>query len=235
MKIGIFGDSFAADNKMNPTNSWVDILRNDHEIENHSLPSTNLYYSILKIKEHYKKYEKIIFVVTQPSRIKISDSVPCPDPTRRYVAHWPNIKYLINDANRNNIHDGPLIDAYNTALNYYKYIQDNVYDEYIHKLMLDDIVRMSSNIMLIPAFPDSIPGKQVCSLIKIREKENLAWGYGYFIPTDFNDERNCHLTEENNLILARKILDSINSDFLDLNLDDFVTPLNKEFYIKKYE
>jgi hypothetical protein len=29
--------------------------------------------------------------------------------------------------------------------------------------------------------------------------------------------------------------DSINSNFLDLNLDDFVCPLDKDFYIKKYE
>ena len=101
MKIGIFGDSFAADNKLNPTDSWVDILRKSHEVENHASPGTNLYYSVTKLKENYKKYEKIIFVVTQPSRIKIADHVPCYNSNKRYVAHWPMVQRLIEEANKN--------------------------------------------------------------------------------------------------------------------------------------
>jgi hypothetical protein len=233
MRIGIFGDSFASDNKMNPTDSWVDILRNNHEVENHAMPGTNLYFSVLKLKENYKKYEKIIFVVTQPSRIKISDNVPCYDPSKRHIGHAPTIGRLIKAANEHEIYDGPLIDAYNAALNYYKYIQDTTYDEYIHTLMLDDILKICPNIILIPAFTDSIPNSQISSLIEIRTNENKAWGFEYFIPPGFIDERNCHLTAENNSILAEKAEEWLRGKTVDTNINDFATPTNKEFYIRK--
>lgn len=234
MKIGIFGDSFASDEKKNPTDSWIDILRKSHDVENHAYNGTNLYFSISKIKEHYKKYEKIIFVVTQPSRIKIADHIPCYDSMKRYVAHWPMVNRLIEDANKHEIYDGPLIDAYNAVLDYYKFIQDDTYDNYIHNLMLDDIVKICHNVILIPAFKNSIQGNHN-SLIEVRTNENKAWSYDYFIPEGFRDERNCHLTVENNIILAKKAEEWLDGSPVEIRLDDFATPINKEFYIKKYE
>jgi len=235
MKIGIFGDSYAADNKMNPTDSWVDVLRHSHEVENHAQEGSALYFSIRKLKEHYQKYEKIIFVVTQPSRIKLGRHIPHANPKELNISHWPHIKHLIKDANSRGIFKGPLIDAYEAAMGYYTYIQDNDYDDYVQTLMIEDILKIHHDIMLIPSFTTSIPNKMHNGLVQIREKENLAWGCGYFMPDDIYDTRNCHMTKENNLILAEKILDNFNSNFLDLNLDDFVAPPDKDFYLKKHE
>lgn len=227
MKVGIFGDSFASAN-MNNTESWIDILSKEYDVTNHALSGSNLYYSMTQLKENHNKYDKNIFVVTQPGRIKIADHVPCPAPRLRYVSHAS----IISGVTKKTSETSELINAYNAVLDYYKYIQDDEYDKYIHRLMIDDLTKICSNIMLIPAFKNSIPGRKRTSLIDIRTKENNAWGFDYFVPDGYFDIRNCHLTKENNSVLAKKIIESIDSNFLNLNINDFQTPMDKEFYIR---
>lgn len=233
MKIGIFGDSFATDVKQNSTDSWIEVLGSQFDVTCYGVPGSNLFYSVSKFKEHAAKYDKNIFIVTQAGRIKISDEVPAWNEHKRHLGGINSIKFLLEEV-KDKENFQLLRNAYKAAEDYYRYIRDDKFDTYVHELMLQDIMK-DTNTIFIPAFGNSIPGYNGTALIDIYFKENLGWGKsGYIFQVE--DTRNCHMTEENNLILGRKLINAINSNSkLTLSLDDFVTSPNKEFYIKNYE
>lgn len=234
MKIGIFGDSFASSHKSNSTDSWIDILANNFDVEVHSAGGSNLFFSISKFKEHYKKYDKNIFVVTSPGRIQLSSRVPVDNPNMRHVAAYNGIVWFIEEI-KNGRRPKTMMKALCAARDYFHYLQDDSYDNYIHELMLENLRTMSKNTILIPAFKSSFhDGVNMC-LYDIYLKENVKFGVTPF-SNDFEDTRNCHMTAENNEILAKKVIHSlVSGNELNLSIEDFVTPENKDFYIKVYE
>jgi hypothetical protein len=235
MKIGIFGDSFASRDKSNPTDSWIDVLEKEFEVEVHSKSSSNLFFSVTKFKEHYQKYDKNIFIVTSPGRIKLSDRVPVNNDQQRYVATVASLDWRIHLA-KSHENSSNLLRAYQAVKDYYSYIQDDEFDYYIHSLMLNDIKKISNNIIMIPAFKNSYPEKNInMSLYDIYIKENKKFNFSQF-STNLKDTRNCHMTYENNLILGNKIMNCLKTETnLELSIDDFEFPDNADFYIKKYE
>lgn len=229
MKIGIFGDSYAVDKKLNPTDSWIDVLRKHFEVEVYAEPASSLFFSVSNFKQHNQKYDKNIFIVTMPGRIKISDRVPI---LQRHVAGIPNTDWHLERVKKEN---SPVtFKVYQAVLDYYNYIQDDLFDDYVHSLMLEDIKTINQNTIFIPAFKNSFPGKNtITSLFDVYLKENKKFNIHSF-SLNLEDIRNCHMTYENNLILGNKIVNCIKTGVdLELVLDDFVEPDNKEFYIKE--
>ena len=76
MKIGLFGDSFAHDDKTKTGKSYIEYLneRNDFEIVAHGMSGSGMYYSYKKFLEYNKDYQKIIFITTHPGRLWIRNS-----------------------------------------------------------------------------------------------------------------------------------------------------------------
>jgi hypothetical protein len=71
-------------------------------------------------------------------------------------------------------------------------------------------------------------------MLYIYAKENTAWNLaGETVIEEYNDIRNCHMTTENNVIFADKADKWINGEPVHINLDDFVTTTNKDFYLTK--
>ena len=68
MKIGLFGDSFAHDDKTKTGKSYIEYLneRNDFKIVAHGMSGSGMYYSYKKFLEHNKDYQKVIFITTHP-------------------------------------------------------------------------------------------------------------------------------------------------------------------------
>jgi hypothetical protein len=64
MNIGIFGNSFS-DDKWKPAGfeSWIDILRKEHMVDNYSVSCTSIWFSYNKFIENYTKYDKNIFII----------------------------------------------------------------------------------------------------------------------------------------------------------------------------
>jgi hypothetical protein len=239
MKLGIFGDSFVA-GKMNKNLSWVEIISRKYEtVGVHGLSGTNLYYSIENIKKYHEQYDKIILVSTLPGRLKLATYVSNIDPKTPYMASISVVEVLkaqeLKKANPDQIRLRELDAAYN----YFIFLQDLQYEQYIHYLMLDDVKLLRPDIIIINGFEESSRDKNNPSnnIDSITKKENKHWGFdsGWISwnTTNLVDTRNCHMTDENNIIFASKVEQWINGEPVLINLDEFVTPDNKDFYLIK--
>ena len=222
MKIGIFGDSFAHNRSDNPTLSWPQILAKKYEVENFSEPGSSLYFSVSELIKYHEQFDKIIFTVTTPGRLLLQDEI---NPRKKFIPNYHNA--VIKKQMFNNDHK--MIKIINAAMDYFLYIKNDEFDRFIHNLLIDEIEKIRPDTIIIPSFKESLKTDKV-SMFNIQWKENLAWDYMPEVAS-FTDRRNCHLTEENNLIFASKVEEWLNGEPVIIRLSDYVTPMNKEFYL----
>ena len=228
MKIGVFGDSFASPSELNPSPNWLDILSTDYNITNYALQGSNLYFSVDLIKKNHLEYDKIILVVTSPGRLKIANWIPVDRPEDRFIISITDYRFL----NKN--YDTITASYLEAGNQYYTYLQDITYDSYIHNLMIKDVCSLRSDIILIPAFLDSLLDVKGYSMHHIFLKENTAWNLDWKATiSQFTDVRNCHMISENNQIFATKAKEWIDGKPVHIDLNDFVTTTNKDFYLKQ--
>jgi hypothetical protein len=247
--LGIFGDSFAQDTSIRWSNewsdvgpSWIDYLRNTNQysIINHALGGTSTYWSKKIFDQHYKNFDKIIFIATFPCRRITFNKLPegCTQITNTFYNASSVFDIIENKKQFNsyNLIEKTFLMA---VRDYYLYIQNDHFDHTMHLLMLDDIKEKRPDAILIPAFPSSIPSLDNAgssTLLDISQKDTLHFGLGEHIPNSSTatDARKCHLNEENHKILADKILKFLQGDPVYLNKNDFVNP-SKDFthYFRK--
>ena len=240
MKIGIFGDSYASAKNANPAPSWINILsrRKNTFVRSHGESGSNFYYTVDQFKTYHKQYDLNIMLVTNPGRIwargsnilhgfeKFFNSVDTIEEHLRFH------KEHAVGARREKT-----ITILETVKNYLIYIQDFEYEVYLQQLMIQDVLAMDKNLILIPCYSDSILNNTKGNLFDIFLKENEAWDYKMHTSKGI-DIRNCHMTAENNKILAEKIIAYIEQGKeIDLNINDFISPNleSKDFYIKEQE
>jgi hypothetical protein len=232
MKIGIFGDSFASfKSEENATPTWVDILSEKYDVTNFAVPGSNLYYSVITFLENNRRFDKIIFLVTVPGRLHLPDWVTV-DINDKFVqgpvlAEWQfnNHIYLTRVESL----------ARKAAVDYYIYLDDSKYNNFIQELMVNKVIDCRPDAVVIPVSESSFGNNKYLNkktLVDIFHKENLAWNETMTTLLDKLDFRNCHMTAENNVIFANKVEQWINGDTMQIDLDDFVIPMNKEFYIR---
>jgi hypothetical protein len=239
LKIGVFGDSYASSIKYHQSKDWMEILNDTYDtVVSYGKSASNLYYSVEQFKKFSHLYDKNIFCVTNPSRIwakhlKIEEKfkfITIQDPIQNKTLQRIKEKYKYNQD-----YVSELIKIFNATYIYMAFAQNQDQENYIHKLMIDDIVRHDPDVLLIPCFETSFVDQPVpYALYHIFEKENRVWRD---IDLDqYHDKRNCHMTAENNVILAEKIVKAIETNQkVDLNINDFVNPTSESLamYLKK--
>ena len=249
MKIGVFGDSFAnLKLRENPTPTWVDILNEKYNVTNFGESGSNLYYSVNKFKEEQHRFDKIIIVVTVPGRLQLPNWIETLGNTNyRYATNLSNVENQLDRWHNLNTFDkdhlkinSNLIKAFEAARDYFIYLDNKLYNNFIQKLMIEEVLRCRSDTIMIPVDVYSFgDGSTMTTLSDIYKKELQAWNendhsiHNKMIDEAIIDVRNCHLTVENNVILAEKVEEWLNGSPVEIKLDDFVTPMNKEFYIRK--
>lgn len=237
MKIGVFGDSFASLKfEQNTTPSWVDILSEKYDVTNFALPSSNLYYSTNKFIDNSRSFDKIIFVVTVPGRLHFPDWVTV-DNRFKFAAGHAIAEWQLKLNNSTNQLTDTEIKAFKAVIEYYTYLDDVKFNNFIQQLMVNKIIDSRPDAIVLPVSKSSYGEPKLmhsASLADIFDKENQAWG---ITATDLlnncRDFRNCHMTAENNLVLANKVEQWLGGEPVEIKLDEFVTPMNKEFYIRK--
>lgn len=232
MKIAIFGDSFADPKKFNPTSSWVDILSEKYDTTCYAKSSSNLYCSVRQLYKNISLYDKCILVATGPHRLHFKTNREN-QPEYHFVAGMMNLESKLQLLSKTP-EDNWLQPYYQAALQYYSFLQDDEFDVYVHNLIFNDIKNKFQNLIIIPGFIDSaLEYSGVNVMNDIYLKETLGWGVDplTFRKEGYDDRRNCHMTIENNLIFANKVVDWLSGEPVKINLDDFVVPSNKEFYI----
>lgn len=242
MKIGIYGDSYADPIKKNPSADWMDTLRSKYsDVVTYGVGGSNLYYSVCQFKETHHLFDKKILLVTSPFRVWAKNSSIIPKDHRFLPSPW-YIKSRIDfqkTYNNDPVSREHNIKLFEAAIIYMSFVVNKEEEIYKHQLMIKDILSMDPDTILVPCFHFSGVDNVKGHLGSIVKKENKAWNTTdeEFINFNIDDLRNCHMTAENNLIFAEKIIDVIeNGTPLSLDQNDFVDPSvdSKEFYIKKY-
>jgi hypothetical protein len=228
MKIGIYGDSYADPTQMNPTPSWPALLASKYDVTNHAVAGSNLYYSLTQLLKHSNSYDKNILVVTQPRRIMIPEHYTVSEPRKRFIAGIGTVEHMIKDTENESF----MIKFYEAAKQYFILLQDSKYEDYIHRLMITDLIKRVPNLIVIPGFAQSGVPLNIHSIYEIYAKETTAWNETTESVRQYRDIRNCHMTAENNSIFASKVEEWISGSPVYINVNDFVAPTNKEFYLK---
>lgn len=233
MKIGIFGDSFAhVPNNKDPKNltlSWPEYIAQKYETEFHAHPGTSLYYSVKKIKQYHEKYDKIILVVTNPGRFSFNEIMEKECEKTGYdwalrVQGLASVEHILPKIEDEN---SITKKAWLAAQEYFMYIYDHDFDNYLHSLMLEDMKKLRQDIILIPAFNISLPYilPRPTSMFCIQYfVENQHWGLNDLGYNPTNDIRLCHLTPQNNEIFANNVFKWIDGAPVEINLDDYKAP-----------
>lgn len=231
MKIGIFGDSFAK-LKFNPTLAWYEILAQKYDVTNYGWPGSTMFYSVEHFKRHHHEYDKVIYIITQPGRIQFSEDI-AEDLSESFIPSNSQLAFLEYRELQKTYPNNERLKTIAAAHYYFLYLQNWNYEVYIQELMVQDIMAMRSDTILIDGFPQSRPTSTATNNLQaISDKEADYWGYNGQRPTPEKDIRNCHFTVENNEIFAGKVEEWLNGKSVHINPDEFVTPNNKEFYIK---
>lgn len=233
MKIGIFGDSFAYHNPSNSNDSWVSLLSKDYDVTCYAKNGSSTYYSYQLLKENYKKFDKIIFVITKYDRFQTSaEAIPSASMAQ----------YYLNSGNLSPF-DEKVIKGIEDFLVYS--MADPIVDHQImlfHLLLLKEIQQMGLDILFIRGFDDDryqeLAGP---SLWQVTKMENRFWGRRWEKFTELNgfyfDERQCHLCNLNNEILYKDLTEIIptisGNTFYDFNIFQFVQPDDFTNYLCK--
>lgn len=221
MKVAIFGDSFADDTlEKYSYPGWPAILKERYnvDIDNYSVCGSCLFFSYNKFLEVHKGYDKIVFVVTAYNRFTIPEYIEFKNvnPLTRHINGPRVIQQWLT--NRNLSSQDRL--ALRAADMYYQYLYDNNKERILHNLIKKDIKNCRPDVIMLDAFTDD---PSVVPLLKISEMEVVSQGY----PLEMNnkdDWRTCHLSKENNEILADKVFSFLSGNQVKIKLEDFVTP-----------
>lgn len=252
MKIGIFGDSFAAEHVLFVEykkykfldqfgKPWVTHFRENNpewQIENHSLSGSCLYYSYDKYLEHREKYDKIIFVFTDYLRISkilkesTDDRLAWTAPSANAARHKMENCY------------GEEKQFYKSAIDFFLNLQDTVKEERIFRLIYKDITQ-DDKVFSIIAFHQ--PLDTTNCLREIEQREDSAVNLSPNVWERWNqgivDMRYNHISGPNNIILAKEIENQIkenkksfvlNLEKYRFNKDEIAPHYVKKKFLKKY-
>lgn len=242
MKIGIFGDSFAqsiiwpADVHSRVGKSWSEVLSEKYQVTNFGLGGSSTYYSYNNFVDSHSKFDKVIFISSQPGRITLADdriltSIFMGEPRVRQVTSYHNAEDSINILRKMDPNSTDLL-TLNAALNYFTYLENRHEQLTINRLYEDAVLNLRPDALLMPAFIQR--DKSMVALQDISAKEIIHWGISMQeILKTHREIRRSHMTEENNLILAGLIDNWINTNKFSMSLDMFVTPDDWQRYFYK--
>lgn len=211
-RLGIFGDSFS-DPTWNENNylSWPELLADNFKVTNFSKSGSSLWYSYQKLKNHYAEFDTCIFVATVYGRFYIES-----------LDHHLNI----------NTNTWPIKNGVNLGNVYYKEFFSFDRDVTFHNFMINDILAMP-NIIFIPAYEECMINNECISLNHFSNAELHHYGVlNYQGP----DDRKCHLSKENNLVIHKKVLHAIatKENTIPISMKDFVEPADSfNFYFNR--
>lgn len=219
MKIGLFGDSFACKEMRthkkytghpgfkNIGKPWFEYL--PYNVTSFGESGSDLYYSYNLYLKHRHKFDKNIFIATSPGRLSIKD---LENQYLHYNSHVVSRKHKTKS--------GGVKDS---VIGYFTYIFDDDKEENICNLIKKDISQ-DKNCLLIEGFGSN-------GLVSIFYMENKIWNITFKdnhnpLLTDF---RYCHMTEQNNIILAKQIQYCIdNNNQFEFDLKKFTEPRMEE-------
>jgi hypothetical protein len=230
MKIAIFGDSFAINGIKNPTASWVDLLSGVHDVTNFAQNGSSLYYSADQFLKNHHNFDKIIFMVTDTGRLYLPNHNV--DRLIRHIPGLSNAEAQISDLKKYNPKDLDRLKILTAVQDYFLYVQNRYFDQYVHDLTINDILSKRADAILVPTTPRSkrfYKGKSF--LVDVSLNELTGWSVTAKW-TSLIDHRHAHLSAENNEILFKNVLKWLSGEPVSIDVDDYVQPTFLDFYLE---
>jgi hypothetical protein len=245
MKIGIFGDSWARtiaspkNKKFHDGYAWAEILSLKYHVTNYGIPGSSVYFSYEEFNKHHSKYDKIIFLATEPGRLTFDIGSELKNPLigqefkRHCNSYGTADRYFKLFENKKVPEDSARVNA---AREYFLWLLNRTEQTEYKRLMLDEIRRIRPDALIMsPAHAwDPIKQELTTCLMDISNMENDFFKVNYNDLADIGhlDIRPCHLTRENNKMFANKISDWIDHQTIPvLSKEDYVQPADgKEIY-----
>lgn len=210
MKIAIYGDSYAA-HFVNARKEihWFNILGNllNANIINFAKTGSSLYFSYNNFLTNYEKYDYNIFLVTNPFRYTKQVIIKnCEE----HIHNIDAIDILLNRYNNiDKVLDNSEIEFLENLRSWFL-VSDDKYMKSMHDLMIEDILRKHSNVIMYPCFRNSMIGKNYDSFMfnwTLRCHEFFDIKFENYSDETFNMA--CHMTEEINIKFAEAMRDHI--------------------------
>ena len=215
MKIGVFGDSFAAKHWFGDI-WWQCLKDHGHDVTSYGEAGSSILYSAKIIDQHAHKFDFLIWALTCPGRIslKINDSEH---------AHLTFKKHPSKFCELEEFDFKKKLQTYNDYLKYL-YVADD--ENMIGQAMAHYFMQKYQNLMIVPCF--WLPLQVKFNLYKLSEwelqhlfSENQSWDE---IHQKYRDVRSGHLTNANNKILADLINQSLKPGIFQTEYSNFKSP-----------
>lgn len=236
MKIGIFGDShgdvsYLEWKKLAPQvgPGWPEHLTKFHKVTNYCEGGSGLWYSFKKFRDFHVKFDKCIFLPSQPARFTVHR------PEHGEPLHIvPG--YVGGDAIRQLKSSSTLLDnaVFEAAAGYIEHILDYDKEHLFGQYLIKEIHAIRPDTLIVKTFDQLHPEStnDSCSLSWLSQLDIKGWGFNDGIRElraynkNLVDYRKCHLTDENNEMVFNKIFHAIknNLTYLDFKNTDYVPP-----------
>lgn len=230
MKIGIFGDSFASiDFASRYLPWWKYLTLYGHTVTTHAKGGTSILYSAKLIQEHAKKYDFIIWCVTNSNRLTVSIDE---DPG---VLNSTQIVDFVDPHIKGNLESTNI--KINLIKDWFKYIQDLDESFLVGAAVTNYILSIYKNLMIIPCFSDPIDNK--FNLFEASNKELkyyfLDKATPFTVLKNYEEIRCCHFSIENNKILGELVAGDLKPGIFKTSYENFITAPKEpmDFYFKK--
>lgn len=231
MRVGIYGDSYAAKHLRGNGVSWSEILasQNKFTVENYGVNGSSLYYSYREFERTHAQLDKIIFLVTGGARmtLNIPKELDESNSALKHCTGHDSLKFIIES----NFQDNFYLKRLNEAVKlYYEYILDHHKEDLWQALLTKEIQRIRPDALLIPCF-DNINLKQfnntLSDICDIDVKHYRLDSRKAMLA----DKRHGHMNQQNHQIFANMISTWIDTNVFDFDIRKFVSsPDPVEYY-----
>ena len=241
MKIAIFGDSHGDceylpwkgfDSAVGP--GWPELLAASRRfsVTNFAKGGSGIYYSYQLFLKHHTQFDKVIFIPSSIGRfdIQLSDQVAQVIPGFAHTLERWLEKYPKHSVDYNKL---------SAAINYCTYAMDYEKEKTFNQLITANVKTIRPDVIYIPAFQHNQELPADCiALTDLSAKEedllNVSRRELKKGPPVW-DVRKCHISEEHNTMLYKKVIDAIdnNHQFAYITVNDIVKPTKPvSFYFR---
>lgn len=243
-KIGIFGDSFAANPHLEYSPTTEGFVREIYKIckrkfsledykrvlsiwgekyvgwtrhldaNTYAQSGSDLYFSYNQFIHNHKKHEKCIFVITSPYRYSTNANGWIHSASYDDAVEKIDFSQTLSDKQ-----------YFKSLANFFKdvYYKDEERVELINQAIFDSIKLTRPDTIFINAFPD---------LRRVYDLELKSWNTTHDESQDYKryfDLRHCHMTNDNNKILANFVLNNLDTNgMLSLSSVEWKAPSSEE-------
>ena len=248
MKVGIFGDSYAAA-QPSTIGSWQYYLKNLYgngvSIENFGVGGSSLYYSYKKFLNNKDKFDTIIFIATEPHRYPIPFTISWNKQTH-YITSVRHIEQI-------ELHSAKLFKLLTEEeklflqnLKGWFNASNEIYNDDIRDIILHQVLSLHNNILLYPSFINSFNLKMFDKInldpydhpmhsFWHRQLEKLGIDSSNFTAGEKTTLNN-HLTPEYNEFIANVFYKKLTKNTWDFTgIDDINIQLPKTHYYSNWD